>query len=135
MESSPFPMLWSPDDRSGSSGSKFPRPPIAVGRENSPKADDRFPVSMTASQNSNSNPRLSLPLLQGLLPFDRVRIGPDITKSLSASCRFRYGYKRSQTIPHGSSLGFNPPSPPQHKSSINMRLFESCYCFFCDYYD
>src|SRR5258707_11037587 len=33
---------------------------------------------MTASHNSNKNPRLSLPLLQGLLPFDRVRIGPDI---------------------------------------------------------
>jgi hypothetical protein len=29
-------------------------------------------------------------------------------KSLSASCRFRYGYKRLQTIPHASSLGFNP---------------------------
>ena len=25
-----------------------------------------------------------------------------------ASCRFRNGYKRSQTVPHASSLGFNP---------------------------
>jgi len=33
---------------------------------------------MTAGQNSNSKPRLSLPVLQGLLPFDKVRIGPDI---------------------------------------------------------
>jgi SulP family sulfate permease len=38
---------------------------------------------MTASQNSNSNPRLSLPLLQGLLPFDRVRIGPDIVAGIT----------------------------------------------------
>jgi sulfate permease, SulP family len=33
---------------------------------------------MTANQNSNSKPRSSPPLLQGLLPFDKVRIGPDI---------------------------------------------------------
>src|SRR5215472_2995334 len=33
---------------------------------------------MPPSQNSNSKPQLSLPLLQGLLPFDKVRIGPDI---------------------------------------------------------
>src|SRR5258708_3654753 len=38
---------------------------------------------MTASQNSNSNPRLSLPLLQGLLPFGRVRIGPDIVAGIT----------------------------------------------------
>ena len=38
---------------------------------------------MTASQNSNSNPRLSLPLLQGLLPFDRLRIGPDIMAGIT----------------------------------------------------
>src|SRR5258708_7009275 len=38
---------------------------------------------MTASQNSNSNPRLSVPLLQGLLPFDRVRIGPDIVAGIT----------------------------------------------------
>src|SRR5260221_5279468 len=38
---------------------------------------------MTARQNSNSNPRLSLPLLQGLLPFDRVRIGPDIVAGIT----------------------------------------------------
>lgn len=38
---------------------------------------------MTASQNSNSNLRLSLPLLQGLLPFDRVRIGPDIVAGIT----------------------------------------------------
>src|SRR5229473_3800430 len=38
---------------------------------------------MTASQNSNSNPRLSLPLLQGLLPFHRVRIGPDIVAGIT----------------------------------------------------
>lgn len=34
-------------------------------------------------QNSNSNLRLSLPLLQGLLPFDRVRIGPDIVAGIT----------------------------------------------------
>jgi len=33
--------------------------------------------------NSNSNPRLSLPLLQGLLPFGRVRIGPDIVAGIT----------------------------------------------------
>src|SRR6267154_2067173 len=38
---------------------------------------------MTASQNSKSNPRLSLPLLQGLLPFGRVRIGPDILAGIT----------------------------------------------------
>src|SRR5258706_5214303 len=38
---------------------------------------------MTASQNSNSNPRLSLPLFQVLLPFDRVRIGPDIVAGIT----------------------------------------------------
>ena len=38
---------------------------------------------MTASQNSNSRPRLSLPLLQGLLPFDKVRIGPDIMAGIT----------------------------------------------------
>lgn len=38
---------------------------------------------MNASQNSNSNPPLSLPLLQGLLPFDRVRIGPDIVAGIT----------------------------------------------------
>jgi hypothetical protein len=29
-------------------------------------------------------------------------------KSMSASFRFRYGYKRLETTPHASSLGFNP---------------------------
>ena len=38
---------------------------------------------MTPSQNSNSRPRLSLPLLQGLLPFDKVRIGPDIMAGIT----------------------------------------------------
>jgi high affinity sulfate transporter 1 len=38
---------------------------------------------MNASQNSNSNPRLSLPLLQGLLPFERFRIGPDIMAGIT----------------------------------------------------
>jgi SulP family sulfate permease len=38
---------------------------------------------MTASQNSNSKPRWSLPLLQGLLPFDKVRIGPDIMAGIT----------------------------------------------------
>ena len=38
---------------------------------------------MTATQNSNSNPRLSLPLLQGLLPFDKLRIGPDIMAGIT----------------------------------------------------
>lgn len=38
---------------------------------------------MTASQNSNSKPRSSLPLLQGLLPFDKVRIGPDIMAGIT----------------------------------------------------
>ena len=38
---------------------------------------------MTPSQNSNSRPRLSLPLLQGLLPFDQVRIGPDIMAGIT----------------------------------------------------
>src|SRR5882724_2269642 len=38
---------------------------------------------MTASQNSKSNPRLSLPLLQGLLPFDKARIGPDIMAGIT----------------------------------------------------
>jgi high affinity sulfate transporter 1 len=33
---------------------------------------------MKANQNSNSKAKLSLPILQGLLPFDKVRIGPDI---------------------------------------------------------
>jgi len=28
-----------------------------------------------------------------------------------------------------------PPSPPQLKSSINMRRFEPCYYFFYDYYN
>src|SRR5271169_4686677 len=28
-----------------------------------------------------------------------------------------------------------PPSPPQHKSSVNMRLFASCYYFLDDYYN
>ena len=30
------------------------------------------------------------------------------TKCLSVSFRFRYSYKRLQTVPHASSLGFNP---------------------------
>ena len=38
---------------------------------------------MTPSQNSNSRPQLSLPLLQGLLPFDKVRIGPDIMAGIT----------------------------------------------------
>jgi high affinity sulfate transporter 1 len=33
---------------------------------------------MTASPNSNGKPRLTLPIVQGLLPFDKVRIGPEI---------------------------------------------------------
>jgi high affinity sulfate transporter 1 len=37
---------------------------------------------MTATQNSNST-RLSLPLLQGLLPFDKLRIGPDIMAGIT----------------------------------------------------
>jgi sulfate permease, SulP family len=40
-------------------------------------------VTITASQNSNSKPRSSLPLLQGLLPFDKVGIGPDIMAGLT----------------------------------------------------
>jgi len=40
-------------------------------------------VTMTANQNSNSNPRLSLPLLQGLLPFEKFRIGPDIMAGIT----------------------------------------------------
>jgi high affinity sulfate transporter 1 len=38
---------------------------------------------VTPSQNSNSKPQLSLPLLQGLLPFDKVRIGPDIMAGIT----------------------------------------------------
>lgn len=38
---------------------------------------------MTTSQNSNSKPRRSLPLLQGLLPFDKARIGPDIMAGIT----------------------------------------------------
>jgi len=40
-------------------------------------------VTMTANQISNSKPRLSLPVLQGLLPFDKVRIGPDIMAGIT----------------------------------------------------
>jgi hypothetical protein len=40
-------------------------------------------VTMTANQTSNSKPRLSLPVLQGLLPFDKVRIGPDIMAGIT----------------------------------------------------
>src|SRR6516225_4709979 len=38
---------------------------------------------MTDNQNSSSNPRWSLPILQGLLPFDKVRIGPDIVAGIT----------------------------------------------------
>ena len=38
---------------------------------------------MPPSQNSDSRPQLSLPLLQGLLPFDKVRIGPDIMAGIT----------------------------------------------------
>jgi high affinity sulfate transporter 1 len=38
---------------------------------------------MTVNQNSDSNRRLSLPLLQGLLPFDKLRIGPDIMAGIT----------------------------------------------------
>jgi hypothetical protein len=38
---------------------------------------------MTASQNSNDKPQLSLPLFQGLLPFDKVCIGPDIMAGIT----------------------------------------------------
>src|SRR5499433_2147528 len=38
---------------------------------------------MMASQNSNIKPRWSLPLLQGLLPFDKVRIGPDVMAGIT----------------------------------------------------
>jgi high affinity sulfate transporter 1 len=38
---------------------------------------------MTVSQNSESTRRLSLPLLQGLLPFDKLRIGPDIMAGIT----------------------------------------------------
>jgi len=40
-------------------------------------------VTMTVSQNSESTRRLSLPLLQGLLPFDKLRIGPDIMAGIT----------------------------------------------------
>lgn len=40
-------------------------------------------VTMTANQTSNSKRRLSLPVLQGLLPFDKVRIGPDIMAGIT----------------------------------------------------
>ena len=40
-------------------------------------------VTMTANQTSNSKPRLSLPVRQGLLPFDKVRIGPDIMAGIT----------------------------------------------------
>ena len=45
-------------------------------------------LSMIASQNSNSNPRLSLLLLHGLLPFDRVRIGPTSRPASPSQCRY-----------------------------------------------
>src|SRR5215470_11538297 len=38
---------------------------------------------MIANQNSNSKPKLSLPILQGLLPFEKVRIGPDILAGIT----------------------------------------------------
>src|SRR5215470_12319439 len=38
---------------------------------------------MVTGQNSNSKPRFRLPLLQGLLPFDKVRIGPDIIAGIT----------------------------------------------------
>jgi len=38
---------------------------------------------MTASQNSNTKSQSSLPLLQGLLPFDKVGIGPDIMAGIT----------------------------------------------------
>lgn len=38
---------------------------------------------MTASQNSGSKPRWSLPIFQALLPFDKVRIGPDIMAGIT----------------------------------------------------
>src|SRR5207245_7172496 len=38
---------------------------------------------VTASQNSNNKPRSLLPVFQGLLPFDKVRIGPDIMAGIT----------------------------------------------------
>jgi high affinity sulfate transporter 1 len=38
---------------------------------------------VTATQNSNSTPRSSLPLLQGLLPLDKGRVGPDILAGIT----------------------------------------------------
>src|SRR6516225_6728155 len=42
----------------------------------------RFSI-VTATQNSNSTPRSSLPLLQGLLPLDKGRVGPDILAGIT----------------------------------------------------
>src|SRR5215471_1091163 len=38
---------------------------------------------MTTSQESNGKPRFRLPLLQGLLPFDKARVGPDIVAGIT----------------------------------------------------
>jgi high affinity sulfate transporter 1 len=38
---------------------------------------------MTADQSSNSEWKVPLPILQGLLPFDKVRIGPDIMAGIT----------------------------------------------------
>src|SRR5262249_34687035 len=38
---------------------------------------------MTSSLHSNRGGRLRLPLLQGLLPFDKARIGPDIMAGIT----------------------------------------------------
>src|SRR5215471_1516123 len=40
-------------------------------------------ATMTGGNNSNKKPPWALPVLQGLLPLDKVRIGPDIVAGIT----------------------------------------------------